>query len=124
MKAIIVNEFGAPDVMKYQEVAMPLPGIGQVLVKIMAAGVNPFEAYIRSGAYPLKPKFPYTPGADSAGTIEEVGKDVTAFKKGDRVYTSGSVTGTYAEAALCEQRQVHPLPEQTSFLQGAALGVP
>ncbi|HUI93526.1 MAG TPA: NADPH:quinone reductase [Chitinivibrionales bacterium] len=124
MKAIRINEFGSPEVMKYQEVAEPAPEAGQVLVRIKAVGVNPVEAYIRSGGYARKPSLPYTPGADGAGVVDAVGKDVTGFKKGDRVYTSGSVTGTYAEAAACEQRHVHPLPGRISFQQGACIGVP
>jgi NADPH2:quinone reductase len=124
MKAIRVHEFGAPDVMKYEEIDTIHPGEGQVLVKIIAAGVNPVEAYIRSGSYARKPTLPYTPGADGAGIIEEVGAGVLSFKTGDRVYTSGSITGTYAEIAVCAERHVHPLPQNVSLQQGAALGVP
>jgi NADPH2:quinone reductase len=61
---------------------------------------------------------------DGAGIVEEVGSGVLSYKKGDRVYVSGALTGTYAEIALCAQRHVHPLPENVSFQQGAALGVP
>lgn len=124
MKAIRIHEFGAPDVMKYEETDIVHPGEGQVLVKIIAAGVNPVEAYIRSGTYARKPSLPYTPGADGAGIIEEVGASVVSCKTGDRVYTSGSITGTYAEMAVCAEHHVHPLPQNVSFQQGAALGVP
>jgi NADPH2:quinone reductase len=124
MKAIRINEFGPPDMMKYEDVGDLHPGQDQVLVRIAAAGVNPVEAYIRSGAYARKPELPYTPGSDGAGIVEEVGTGVSSCKIGDRVYTSGSITGTYAEAAVCAQRRVHPLPEYVSFAQGAALGVP
>jgi NADPH2:quinone reductase len=124
MKAIKIHEFGAPDVMKYEETESIHAGAGQVLVKIIAAGVNPVEAYIRSGAYAREPALPYTPGADSAGIVEEVGAGIVSYKTGDRVYTSGSITGTYAETAVCAEHQVHPLPKNVSFQQGAALGVP
>ena len=123
MKAIRVHEFGPPEVMKLENTPDPKPGSGQVVVRIHAAGVNPVETYIRSGIYP-KPPTPYTPGADGAGLIEEVGEGVTRVKVGDRVYTAGSLTGTYAEKALCGETQVHPLPEGASFAQGASMFVP
>ncbi|HMD68592.1 MAG TPA: NADPH:quinone reductase [Chitinivibrionales bacterium] len=124
MKAIRIHEFGLPEVMKFEEVSDLHPSEGTVLVKIAAAGVNPVEAYIRSGAYARKPVLPYTPGADAAGTVEEVGPGVTSFKAGDRVYTSGSTTGTYAQKAVCEEHHLHLLPDNVDFRQGAALGVP
>jgi NADPH:quinone reductase len=124
MKAIRVSEFGSPEVMKYEEISDPHPGNGQVVIKIYAAGVNPVEAYIRSGSYARKPALPYTPGADAAGIVEEVGPGVTSFKAGDRVYTSGSITGTYADKAVCAEHHIHRLPNNVSFKQGAALGVP
>ena len=125
MKAIRVHQFGDPQVMKLEEVPDPKPSAGQVLVRVKAVGVNPVETYVRAGKYGPR-QFPFTPGADAAGTIEAVGPGVSAFKPGQRVYTSGSLTGTYAELTLCnvEQEQVHPLPENVSFAQGAAMGVP
>jgi len=124
MKAIKVREFGAPDVLKLEETQDLKPDTRQVLVKIKAIGVNPVEAYIRSGGYARKPNLPYTPGGDAAGIVEEVGREVNNFKAGERVYTSGTVSGAYAEMAVCAEHQVHPLPENVSFKQGAALGVP
>lgn len=67
---------------------------------------------------------PYTPGNDGAGVVKQVGPDVNQFKSGDRVYTGGSVSGTYAEFALCKADQIHRLPENVSFAQGAAMGTP
>jgi NADPH2:quinone reductase len=93
-------------------------------VRIHATGVNPVETYIRAGTYARLPELPYTPGNDGAGIIEEAGADVNGFKVGDRVYTAGSLTGTYAEFAMCKQEQVHPLPGNVSFEQGAAMGTP
>ena len=67
MKAIRVHEFGGPEVLKYEEVPTPKPEAGQVLVKVHAAGVNPYDTYMRSGTYAIKPPLPYTPGSDAAG---------------------------------------------------------
>ena len=75
-------------------------------------------------AYTPKPQLPYTPGSDAAGTVAAVGEGVRQFKAGDRVYVGGSLTGTYAEYSLCEQAQVHPLPEKVTFSQGAGVNVP
>ncbi len=124
MKAICVESFGAPEVMRLSDVPPPVPGQGQVLVAVKAAGVNPVDAYVRSGTYPPVPKLPYTPGWDGAGVVEAVGAGARRFKLGDRVYLAGSLSGTYAEKCLCEEAQVQPLPEAASFSQGAAVGVP
>ena len=124
MKAIRVKEFGAPEVLQLEEVPTPQPGPGEVLVRIHATGINPVETYIRAGTYARLPSLPYTPGNDGAGVIEQVGAGVSEFKAGDRVYTSGSLSGTYAEFALCKKEQVHPLPPNVSFAQGAAMGTP
>jgi NADPH2:quinone reductase len=123
MKAIVVREFGEPEVMKLEEAPTPQPGPGQVLVRIKAAGVNPADTYARAGAG-TKPSLPYTPGTDGAGTVEAVGPDVTHVKPGARVYTARSLSGTYAEYTLALSAQVHPLPERISFSQGAGLYVP
>lgn len=124
MKAIRVHQFGGPEVLRLEDVPTPAPGPGQVLVRIRAIGVNPVDTYIRSGAYAAKPNLPYTPGADAAGVIESVGDGVKQFKPSDRVYVGGSLTGTYAEFALCESAQVHPLPAKITFQQGAGINVP
>jgi NADPH:quinone reductase len=123
MKAIRVHEFGGPEVLKLEDVADLQPGPGQVVVKVHAVGVNPVEAYMRTGTYAMKPALPYTPGADAGGVVAAVGQGVTCVKAGDRVYTSGSLSGTYAEQTLCAEAQVHPLPANVSFEQGAAMGV-
>lgn len=124
MKAIVVHEFGGPEVLKYEEIPTPRPGAGQVLVRIHAAGVNPYDTYMRSGTYAIKPPLPYTPGSDAAGDIEAVGEGVTKFKAGDRVYTAKTVSGAYAEYALALESQVHPLPANISYTQGAGVWVP
>ncbi|MBI4888399.1 MAG: NADPH:quinone reductase [Acidobacteria bacterium] len=124
MKAIVVREFGSVDVMKIEDASNPSPGPGQVLVRVKAAGVNPVETYIRAGTYARKPDLPYTPGTDLAGVVEAVGPGVAGVTPGDRVYAHATLTGAYAELAVCEEPHVHPLPARLTFPQGAALGVP
>jgi NADPH2:quinone reductase len=124
MKAIQVRDFGGPEVMKLEEVADPQPGPEQVLVRVKAAGVNPVDSYIRSGVYPLKPALPYTPGIDAAGIVEAIGEGVEAVAVGRRVYVAGTISGAYAEFALCEAWQVHRLPEHVSYAQGAGVNIP
>ncbi len=124
MKAIRVHEFGAPEVLRLEDVAEPSAGSGQVVVRVYAAGVNPVDTYIRAGAHAAKPPTPYTPGSDAAGTVEAIGEGVTTVAVGARVYVAGALTGTYAELALCEESQVHALPERITFAQGAGVFVP
>jgi NADPH:quinone reductase len=128
MRAILVRAFGGPEVLQIEEnVTLPAPGAGQVLVRVRAAGVNPVDTYIRSGSHSRKPTLPYTPGVDAAGEVAAVGAGVAHLKPGDRVYlgaTFGFSTGTYAEEMVCDARVVQPLPASVTFAQGAALGVP
>jgi len=124
MKAIQVHEFGGPEVLKLEDLPDQTAGPGQVVVRIHAAGVNPVDAYIRAGRHAVRPPLPYTPGMDAAGLIESVGEGVTRFKEGDRVYTARTVSGSYAQKALCLDSQVHALAERVSFEQGAAVGIP
>lgn len=127
MKAIVVREFGDPDVLRLEEVPDPSVGDGQVLVGIRAAGVNPVDTYVRKGAYARKPSLPYTPGSDAAGVVMAVGPGVSRVSPGARVYITGTAagaSGAYAAMACCTESQVHPLPDALSFEQGAAVGVP
>ena len=108
------------------------PGAGQVLVKMHAAGINPSDTYVRLGPHGpwaatphLLPALPFTPGKDGAGEVVDVGQGtLNAPAIGSRVYTTGSVSGTYAEYALCDAAHVRPLPDAVSFAQGACVGVP
>ena len=129
MRAIVVHQFGNPDVMRLEDITTLTPSPTQALVRVRAAGVNPVDTYIRSGNYALKPALPYTPGNDAAGVVEAVGAEVKNFKPGDRVYIANDNTGLprtgiYAEHALCQATQLHHLPAHVSFAQGAAIGVP
>src|SRR5438093_6717514 len=124
MKAIRVSAYGDPEVLKLEEIPAPKPDAGQVLVRNHAVGVNPVDTYLRSNTDNRGPKLPYTPGSDTAGVVEAVGAGVTGVKAGDRVYVGGTLTGAYAELSLCEPAQVHPLPADVTFAQGAALNVP
>lgn len=126
MKAIVVREFGPPEVMKIEDVADPVPAARQVRVTVKAAGVNPVDTYVRGGTYARKPPLPYTPGFDYAGVVNAVGSEVTRFKTGDRVYGHGTQPGfgAYSEATLTDEAGIQPLPDRVSFSQGAALGVP
>jgi NADPH2:quinone reductase len=115
LRAIRVHEFGDPEVMLLEDVPELHPVDDEVLVRIHAIGVNPVETYVRSGVRRSLPALPYTPGSDAAGV--DLGS-------GERVYVDGSLSGTYAEFALCTPDQVHVLPAGITFAQGAALGVP
>ncbi|MBK8303516.1 MAG: NADPH:quinone reductase [Chloracidobacterium sp.] len=124
MKAIVVREFGLPEVMKVEDVPTPEPTGSQVLVKIEAAGVNPVDTYLRTGIHAHAPKLPYTPGKDAAGVVESVGDGVTKWRAGDRVYTANSISGTYAEYSLVNEIDLGRLPDNVSFEQGAGVWTP
>jgi NADPH2:quinone reductase len=110
--------------MKLEEAPDLQAGEGHMVVRVKAAGVNPVDSYMRTGNYAIKPTLPYTPGSDAAGIVESVGPDVEGLKSGDRVYIAGSLSGAYAEQALCGAWQVHPLPPGVTFAQGAGVNVP
>ena len=125
MKAIRVEQFGGPEVLKLATgVPVPKPGTSEVLIRVKAVGINPVETYVRAGAYARKPKLPFTPGSDCAGIVEDVGSETKGFEKGDRVFTSKAVGGSYAEYTVAQVPFVHPLPEPLSFAQGASLPTP
>lgn len=124
MKAIQVHRFGGPEVLELHDIPTPKPGPGQILVRVHAAGVNPYDTYMRSGTYAIKPQLPYTPGSDAAGTVEAVGDGVKKVKAGERVYTAKTLSGAYAEFALTDETQIEPLSQKISFAQGSGLWVP
>jgi NADPH2:quinone reductase len=123
MKAIKVYKFGDPEVMRLEETQELEVDSEEALIQIMAVGVNPVDTYFRAGWYGPK-KFPFTPGFDAAGIVLRAGQNIDSVTEGQRVFLSGSVTGTYAQQTLCRPSHIHLLPESISFEQGAAIGVP
>ena len=125
-KIVRVRNFGPPSVLQIEETGAMVPRSDQVLIRVSAFGINPVETYIRSGLYDPLPSLAYTPGTDGAGIIESIGEHVQDSKLcvGQRVWLTGSVSGTYGELCISNPADVHPLPERLSFAQGAALGIP
>lgn len=126
MKAVVVKEYGGPEVLKLEDVHVPTPKEDEVLTKVFAAGVNSFDGVLRSGKYAkiFKMQLPWIPGYDIAGTVEKVGGKVSKFKVGDPVYAFISIPsgGGYAEFALAKESQVALKPATISFVEAA--GVP
>ncbi len=123
MQAIRAHDYGGPEVLVLEQAPRPEPKADEVLIRVRAAGVNPADWKYRSGAYkqfmPLQ--FPWTPGLDGSGTIESVGANVTAFKKGDEVY--GIIAGSYAEYALAKANEIQRKPASLTFEEAASLPV-
>ncbi|TBR41950.1 NADPH:quinone reductase [Marinomonas agarivorans] len=124
MYAAQITDYGPASDLKVVEVETPSINDDQILVKVGAAGVNPVDTYIRSGTNNYKANFPHTPGLDGAGTVVQVGTNVTEFKQGDRVYFNRNLTGSAAEFAVCAPANTFPLAPTLSFEEGACLGVP
>ncbi|MDM0032399.1 NADP-dependent oxidoreductase [Variovorax sp. J22P271] len=125
MKAMQIHEYGDPEVLRVVEIAPPVPGPGQVLVRVRAAGVNPFDAKIRSGwlqaFFPLS--LPQTMGGDFAGTVAALGEGAKGFDEGDRVYgmLSPMHGGTYAEYLVLDANLMRHAPRTLSFEEAAGL---
>jgi NADPH:quinone reductase-like Zn-dependent oxidoreductase len=126
MKAIVAHEYGGPQVLKLEEVPVPTPKDGEMLVKVFAAGVNSFDGTLRSGKYakPYGTQLPWHPGYDIAGVVEKVGGKVTKFKVGDPVYAMVNILkgGGYAEYALAKETDAALKPATLNFVEAA--GVP
>ncbi|HEX2217874.1 MAG TPA: quinone oxidoreductase [Gemmatimonadales bacterium] len=118
MKAIRVHATGGPEVLRLEDLPVPVPAAGQVLIRVEAAGVNFVDVYHRTGLYPLP--LPLTPGREAAGVVERAGDGVTRLKAGDRV-VSESVIGGYAEYALVAAERAVPLPAEVDSRLGAAV---
>jgi len=125
MKAIRIYEFGEPEVMKIIEVERPVPAANEILIKMFAASVNPADYIIRQGGNEgLKPllKLPMGLGIDGAGIVEEVGSEVTEFKKGDRVYgVPNYLDGSYTEYLAAKSNQFAIMPHTINFKEAASL---
>src|SRR3984885_4237138 len=121
MKAIVVYEYGGPDVLKYEEYPDPVPGAGDVLVRVAAAGVNPIDYKRRAGLtkdfYPMQ--FPSLIGVDVSGTVVKIGPGVEDFSAGDQVFAMAD--NTYAELCVVKAAVLAKVPKGLDLIQAAAL---
>jgi len=122
MKAWQVHRYGEPEDMTLEEAAVPPPGPGELLIRNRAAGVNFFDVLQIQGKYQAKPQFPFTPGAEAAGVVEQAGPQVEGFRPGDRVLAYLSIGG-FAEFARAEARFAAPIPEGMDFAGAAAFPI-
>ncbi len=117
MKAIVVTEFGGPEILRVREVEVPAPGPGEVRIDVRNAGLNFIDIYERRGE--LSKRLPYTPGREASGTVESVGEGVITVKPGDRVAYLGAPCA-YAEQITVPAENLFPIPDDLTFEQGAA----
>src|SRR5881227_3879211 len=124
MKAVVVHEYGGPEVLKYEDAPRPEPKDNEVLVRMIAAGVNSVDALIRSGKYAkfFGTMLPLIPGYDIAGVIEKTGAKVTRLKVGDPIYAYVMWGGGYAECAVATEGEAAAKPKSITFVEAA--GVP
>jgi NADPH:quinone reductase-like Zn-dependent oxidoreductase len=124
-KAWRVNGFGGVDTMVLEDVAQPKPGQGEILVKVAAAGVGPWDGWIRSGHSALPQPLPLTLGSDLSGTVLAIGNGVTDFEIGEAVYgvTNARFTGAYAEYAVASADMVAGKPESLTDVEAASVPV-
>ncbi|MBI4524670.1 MAG: quinone oxidoreductase [Deltaproteobacteria bacterium] len=118
MKAVTVHQYGAPEMLRCEEITIPEPGPGQARVRIEATGVNFIDIYQRTGLYPLN--LPVTLGMEAAGVVDAVGPDVTEVKRGDRVAYAMEL-GSYAEFAIVPAWKLAPLPDTIDSRSAAAV---
>lgn len=118
MKAMLCKQFGPVQDLSFEEVPMPVPGPGQVLIDVEAAGVNFPDGLMVQGKYQTKPPFPFTPGSEAAGRVRAVAADVATFRPGDRVVAFCGIGG-YAEQVLAPASQVYALPDSVEFAPAA-----
>jgi NADPH2:quinone reductase len=126
MKAVRIHEYGGPDVLVYEEVPTPEPKPDQVLVRVVAATVNPIDVAVRENRFPTPKQPPKIIGSDGAGVVEKVGENVTSVRPGDEVFFSGlgvGSEGSYAEYAVIHEAQAVPVPQGLSLTDAAALGM-
>lgn len=120
MKAILVEEFGEPEVLRYTDVERPAPSEGEALIEVRSAGINYADTMRRRNQYLIPQELPFTPGSEAAGVVSDVGEGVEDVNPGDRVVCLLG-TGGYAEYAVAPTQSLIPLPEGLDFDQAAAL---
>jgi len=125
MWAVRVHRYGGLEAMIYEEVSRPAPGEGQVLVRVKAAGVGPWDAWVRAGKSALPQPLPLTLGSDLSGVVESVGSGVCAFRPGDAVYgvTNSRFTGAYAEYAAADAAMIARKPTRLNHVEAASVPV-
>jgi NADPH:quinone reductase-like Zn-dependent oxidoreductase len=125
MKAVRVHRFGLPGVMALEDLNPPREAADELVVKVAAAGVGPWDAWIRAGRSVLPQPLPLTLGSDIAGIVDTVGRDVVGFAPGDEVYgvTNPRFVGGYAEFAAASAAMMAKKPKTASFLEAASLPV-
>ena len=125
MKAVRIHRFGGPDEITVEEISVPVPGPGEVLVRVLAAGVAPWDELIREGKSKVSPQPPLTLGSDQAGVIEAVGANVDVFNVGDEVYgvTNAQFCGAQAEYAVAQAGMIASKPQKLNFLEAASAPV-
>lgn len=125
MQAAYIEEFGPPEVIRWGDLAMPLAGPGDVLVRVTAVGVNGIDAYIRSGAYPVNTAMPFIIGRDLVGTVVDTGREVTRFRAGDLVWANNQGydgrQGSFSEYCAVAEALLYPLPAGADPLKTAAV---
>src|SRR5664279_2708104 len=116
MKACRVHRFGAPDVITFEEIPQPVPGAGEVLVRVKAAGVGPWDAWIRAGKSALPQPLPLTLGSDLSGVVDAIGPGVAALMPGVDVFgvTNRQFTGAYAQYAVASAGMIAAKPARLS----------
>jgi NADPH:quinone reductase-like Zn-dependent oxidoreductase len=124
MKAIVVHEFGGPDVLKLEDAPRSKPKENEMLVRVVAAGVNPVDDGLRSGHYSkyFGPKPPFTPGSDIAGVVDKIGAKIVKFKVGDAIYAYLDLNrgGGYAAYAITNEKEAALKPKSLTFEEAAA----
>ncbi len=125
MKAATINKFGGPEVIQIADVGKPVPDEGEVLVRVKAAGVGPWDALVRGGMSAIPQPLPLVPGSDISGIVEAIGPSVIQFKLGDLVYgvTNEQFTGGYAEYAVAKANMLDYKPADLSDLEAASVPV-
>lgn len=125
MKAVRIQRFGGPDQVVAEDIPVPVPGAGEILVRVLAAGVAPWDALIRAGKSKVSPQPPLTLGSDLAGVVETVGANVVGVSAGDEVYgvTNPQFCGAQADYAIAQAGMIAPKPKGLSFLEAASAPV-